>query len=256
MAVNNRDIVDTNKRFVSPKGILEPYAYLNRPDYGQDHFKNERGKYKATVTYDLKEPAVQKLVAWIDELFEETYATYLKDHKENPPPPVPRGKKPLEPYQGNLPYTENDDGTVTFRFEAWAAYTDRKTNAIRPINMAYADARGKPIKQTALPNIFAGTELRVSFKVLPYGWSTVAGAAIKLQLQGAMLINVVESSQEQDNGFGEYAEEDGGFDAAEHTAHKDASQGVSAAAGEAVEESPWEGEDELGTETPQGTGDF
>ena len=221
MAVDNSKIVDLNKRFVSPKGILEPYAYLNRPDYGHGHFANERGKYKAALTFSADDPQVQKLIAFVEDVYNKTYDTYLADYKANPPP-VARGKKALEPYQGDLPFIENGDGTVTFRFDAWASFIDKKTQEVKQINLTYADAKGKPIKTKDLPSIFGGSELRTSFKVLPYGWSNVAGASVKLQLQGVMLINVVESSGGGE--FGEFAEE-GGFEASEREERTEFSQG-------------------------------
>ena len=207
MAVDHSKIVDLNKRFVSPKGVLEPYAYLNKPDYGRDNFKNERGKYKLALTMEVSDPNVQKLMKFIEDKYELTYKMYLEDHAENPPAVV-RGKKALEPYQGELPFVDNGDGTVTFKMDAWASYTDKDKN-IKPITLTYADARGKPIKAKDLPNIFGGSTLRASFKVMPYGWSNVAGASVKLQLQGVMLIDVVESSQDGANDFGDYAEDDG-----------------------------------------------
>lgn len=211
MAVDTNTIVERNKRFVTPKGIAEPYAYLNRPDYGQGHFANDRGKHKVSLTYPVSDPEVQKLMGFLEGLYAKTYEVYLEDHKKNPPA-VQRGKKPLEPYQGNLPFVENGDGTVTFRFDAWASYVDPKTKQTKPINLTYADAQGRPIANSNVPNIFGGSELRVSYKVVPYGWSNIAGASIKLQLQGVQLIKVVESSNDASNDFADFAEE-GGYEA-------------------------------------------
>lgn len=247
MAVDNKTITDTNKRYVSPKGTLEPYAYLNKPDYGRDHFANERGKYKAAITMDLSDPKVQELCAFLTEVYDKTYEVYLQDNRENPPKVV-KGKKILEPYQGDLPFIENDDGTVTFKFDAWAAYTDSKTNEIKPISLSYADARGKPIKQKELPNIFGGSTLRASFKILPYGWSNVAGASIKLQLQGVMLIDVVESSGGTDE-FSEFAEEDG-YEA-DGSLKADPSDRKGS-----KDDAPWNQDDDQDLGTNSGNGDF
>lgn len=249
MAVNERDIVDTRKRFVSPKGVLEPYAYLNKPDYGRDHFVNERGQYKASITYDLNDPKVQQFIKFIDDVYQRNWELRLADHEENPPT-VPRGKKPLEPYKGVLPYVENDDGTVTFNFGAWASYL--KDGEKKAINLTFADAKGKPVRGADVPNIWSGSELRVSFKVLPYGWSKIAGASVKLQLQGVMLIDVKTSSDGADE-FAEYAEEEG-FEAGDYAP---AAKSSSPDYGDDADAAPWENdgheEDSMGV---QGSGDY
>lgn len=250
MAVNEKDIVDTRKRFVSPKGVLEPYAYLNKPDYGRDHFVNERGQYKASITCELDDPKVQQFIKFIDDIYQRNWELRLADHKENPPA-VQRGKKPLEPYQGSLPYVENDDGTVTFNFSAWASYL--KDGEKKAINLTFADAKGKPVKAADVPNIWSGSELRVSFKALPYGWSNVAGASVKLQLQGVMLIDVKTSSDGADE-FAEFAEEDG-FEAGDYAPAKSSTPDYG---DDDEDDAPWEdrgdaGEDSMGV---QGTGDF
>lgn len=249
MAVNNNDIVDTRKRFVSPKGTLEAYAYLNKPDYGRDHFVNDRGQYKCSITCDLSDPKVQQFIKFIDDIYERNWELRIADHNENPPT-VQRGKKPLEPYKGNLPYVENGDGTVTFNFGAWASYL--KDGEKKAINLTFADAKGKPVRGADVPNIWSGSELRVSFKVLPYGWSQVAGASVKLQLQGVMLIDVKTSSDGADE-FAEFAEEEG-FAAGDHAPAAKSS----GAPDYDDEEAPWvdQGNADEGSMGVQGSGDF
>lgn len=248
MAIQASDITDIRKKYVTPKGELEPYAYLNKPDFGRDHFVNERGTYKCSLTFSLDDPKTVALMDFIDEVYNKNWEMRLADHEDNPPPRV-RGKKVLEPYKGDLPYTDNGDGTVTFSFSAWASFI--KDGKKQDIRMTYADSRGRPLKADQVPAIWSGSILRASFKVLPYGWSNVAGASVKLQLHGVMLIDVISGSGGADE-FAEFAEEDGGFEAGDYVAadsrgnHEDEEQD---------DQAPWEGEDE-GGEPELGTGDY
>ncbi|MGM2842321.1 hypothetical protein, partial [Bacillus cereus group sp. Bce002] len=102
--------------FFTPIGVVELYCYIAKPDFGQGDFASERGKYKVNLTIpsDKAQPLIDKIVA----LYESDYAKRLAEHKKNPPQAA-RGKKPLTPYQGDLPFVENDDGTVTFKLSSY-----------------------------------------------------------------------------------------------------------------------------------------
>ncbi|AEJ81482.1 ssDNA binding protein [Erwinia phage vB_EamP-L1] len=177
------------KILVSALGTAEPYCYLQKPDYGHGDFKNERGVYKVSLTCPIDDPKAVQMMNLITETAEADYAERLAAHEENPPQ-VARGKKPLLPYQGDLPFFDNGDGTVTFNFKCYGSFTDKKTGENRPIELAVVDAKGVRIRQ--VPAISGGSKLKLKFSLIPYGWSQVAGASVKLQLEGVMLIDLVE----------------------------------------------------------------
>lgn len=206
----------------TPVGTVEPYAYIAKPDYGQGSFASERGKYKInlTISSDKAQPLIDKIV----KLHEADYAKRLAEHKKNPPQ-VQRGKKPLLPYQGDLPFIENDDGTVTFKFAGWASY--EKDGEMIPMVLKVADAKGKPIKE--VPNISGGSEGKVRFTIVPYGWNATVGASVKLQLEGFMLTKLVEYAGGGDDWGGQ---EEDGYVASEGSSKRD------------QEEDQWDGEEE------------
>ena len=212
------------KLFFTPIGSVEPFAYLTKPDYGNPErgFGNPRGVYKASLTFQKSDPKVQDLMDQIVKLHEQSYNERLEAHNENPPPVV-RGKKPLEPYEGDMPFMDNGDGTVTFKFSAYATYQDSKTKETKTINVAVVDSRGKRIEE--LPAfIGAGSQCKFRFSMFAYGWSNVAGASVKLQLDSVMLVELA-SFGGGDEGWGEEAEaggyvgnsrgSDGGWDEAQ-----------------------------------------
>lgn len=182
--------------FFTPIGTVEPYCYIAKPDYGRDHFASDRGKYKINLTMDSS--AAQPHIDRIVKIHEADYAKRVAEYKKNPPQ-VQRGKKPLLPYQGDLPFIDNGDGTVTFKFVGWASY--EKDGEMIPIPLRVVDAKGKAI--ATVPNISGGSEGKVRFSIVPYGWNPTVGASVKLQLEGFMLTKLVEFAGGQDDWGGQ-----------------------------------------------------
>lgn len=186
--------------FFTPIGTVEPYCYIAKPDYGRDHFVSDRGKYKINLTIGYL--ASKPLVEHIMKVHEDDYMKRLAEFKKNPPQ-MSHGKKPLQPYKGDLPFIDNDDGTVTFKFVGWASY--EKDGEMIPIPLRVVDAKGKAIAD--VPNISGGSEGKVRFSIVPYGWNPTVGASVKLQLEGFMLTKLVDLDDDQHDWGGQ--EEDG-----------------------------------------------
>ncbi|MCF6128015.1 hypothetical protein, partial [Mesorhizobium ciceri] len=147
------------KTFTTPvAGIVEPYAWLNKAD---TKF-NERGEHKVNLTFSLDDPKVRKMIDVLQKIHDDAYAKALADHEKNPPQ-VQRGKKPIEPREGDMPWIENGDGTVTLKFKCFASYL--KDGKSEPIVLRFYDTDAKLIRD--VPNIGSGSKLKVKFKVLP-----------------------------------------------------------------------------------------
>lgn len=201
----------------TPIGTVEPYCYLAKADFGTGSFASERGKFKVNLTVDREK--AQPLMNKITALYEGDYKSRMAEYKKNPPQ-VPKGKKPPKaPYQGELPFIENDDDTVTFRFSSYDRYERDGKVIMKPIKVV--DAKGKVIVD--VPNISGGSEGKVRFTMLAYGWSNVAGASVKLQLDSFMLTKLVEFGGAEGGWDGE-EEEDGYVASEEQTTRKKASE--------------------------------
>ena len=184
----------------TPKGTVEPYCYIAKADFGHGSFASERGKYKINLT--IPSGQAQRLIDKIVSHHEKAYSRRLEAHEKNPPKVV-RGKKPLVPYEGDLPFIDNDDGTVTFKFSGYSSY--EKDGEVIPIDLKVVDARGKRIEK--VPNISGGSEGKVRFCLIDYPWNATVGASVKLQLDSFMLIKLVEYAAGGDDWSGQ--EEDG-----------------------------------------------
>ena len=191
----------------TPKGIAEPYCALQKPDYGNPEkgFGNPRGLWKVDHTVPSRE--AQPLIDKIVQAHEANYKKLLAEHEKNPPA-VPRGKKPLLPYEGDMPFVDNGDGTVTFKIKGYASYIDKNTQENKAIPLKVVDSKGKRIDN--VPAIAGGSELKVKFTLFPYGWTAVAGASVKLQIDSVMLLNLKEF-----DGGNDWADdvEEGGYSA-------------------------------------------
>lgn len=208
------------KIFTTPLGVCEPYAYINKPDFGGVGFENPRGTYKVSLTLPNDE-RTQAMIDAIVKCHEEDYAQRLEAHEANPPKVV-KGKKPLQPYTGDLPFFDNGDGTTTFNFKAHASYEDKKTGETKKINLAVVDSKGKRIQD--VPLIAGGSELKVKFSMVPYGWTNVAGASVKLQLEGVMLVQLATFGGGSEDDWADEVEE-GGFEASEPRRQPEGTQG-------------------------------
>lgn len=190
--------------YTTALGTAEPYAYISKPDYGFGDFKNERGTYKVSLT--IPNSRCQSMIDAIVKCHEENYAARVEEFEANPPQ-VQRGKKPLTPYEGDMPFIDNGDGTTTFNFKGYASYTDRKTGENKPIILRVVDSTGRTIQD--VPMITGGSKLKVKFSMIPYGWSKVAGASVKLQLEGVMLVELASFNGADDDWGDEVVE--GGY---------------------------------------------
>ncbi len=200
--------------FTTPVGTVEPYAYLTKPDYGNEEkgFGNPRGIRKASLTFREDDPAIVRLIEIIQRAHSENYAALEQAYQDNPPV-VARGKKPLVPYEGEMPFFFNGDGTVTLKFSAYASYIDPKTKESKPINCNLFDSRGKRIED-APAFIGGGSKCKIRFSMFPYGYSNVAGASVKLQLDSVMVVELATGAGGDDDSWADEAV-DGGYQARE-----------------------------------------
>lgn len=206
--------------FFTPKGVAEPYCSIQKPDYGNPEkgFGNPRGVYKVNLTVPRKD--AQKMIDQIEKAHAENWSQIQADWKNGGEAAarakLQRGKTLLVPYEGNLPYFENDDGTVTFKFSGYASYQDQKTKESKEIVLKVVDAKGKRID--AVPAISGGSELKVRYSLFPYTFGAVVGASVKLQLDSVMLITLREYAAGSDDWAGE---EEEGYVAPERSAEWD-----------------------------------
>lgn len=188
------------ERFVSPKGVAS-YPYLTKPD---TKF-NPEGEYKVSLVVPADE--AQKA---IDFLTKQHEASVAKAKSEN------KGKRVKE---GELPFIENEDGTVTFKFKLKAKVTPKVGEPFEQKPVLF-DAKGKPL--TGEVKVGGGSVIKVSYETVPY-YTAIAGAGVSLRLKAVQIIELKEfggSASAENYGF----EEEEGFEASEDDAPFDADE--------------------------------
>ncbi len=205
----------STKQFLfTPVGTAEPYCSIQKPDFGNPEkgFGNPRGVYKVSLTIPSREaqPLIDKITKAYDKNWAEISEAWENGGRAAAQAKLARGKKLLEAYQGELPFFENEDGTVTFKFSGYASYKDQKTGENRDIVLRVVDAKGKRIE--AVPAIAGGSKLKVRFSIFPYTFGAVVGASVKLQLDSVMLIELREFAAGGDDWAGQ---EEEGYEAAD-----------------------------------------
>lgn len=195
----------------TPIGVAEPFCHIQKPDYGNPEkgINKPRGEYRVMLTVGAK--AAQPFIDKIDAAHKASYDKLVSTFNREKPQllaKLGRGKTLQEPYEGNLPYFINDDGTVTFTVKGYASYTTKETREVKQIPLRVYDAKGVRIEN--VPAISGGSELKVKFSLFPYGWSPIAGASVKLQMESVMLVSLKEFS----GGGDEWADEteEGGYE--------------------------------------------
>jgi hypothetical protein len=198
--------------YITPQGVAEAGCAIQKPDYGDPEkgFGNPRGEYRVNLTIPSR--AARPLIKQIVKVHEANYKALVAEYKKSPPTTYP-GKKVLEPYEGDMPFYESGDGTVTFKFKRYAWHIDKNTQESKSLPLEFVDSRGTPIVN--VPAIAGGSELKLKFSLFPYGWSHVAGSSVKLQLLGVMLVKLVEAETEGDGWANEIVK--GGYEVTDLT---------------------------------------
>lgn len=175
--------------YVTPLGVVTDDSAIHEADYGDARFflSKPRGEYRANLVIPLHQarPLIKKIVA----VHKANYKLMKEEFRRNLPT-VAAARKQLKPYEGVMPLLENGDGTVTLKFRCYASYPDLETRAPIKKPLEVVDSLGTPIM--SVPSIAGGSELKVKFSIFPYGWSNTLGAAVRLTLEGVMLVKLVQ----------------------------------------------------------------
>lgn len=206
-----------NPEFTSPRGVFV-YPKLNEPDYGNEQFPKPDGEYSVNLRL-TREEAEQfinaKLKTHLDAAYAEAEEAFAKL-------PVGTRKKLGKVTQNELfkieydKETEEETGFVTFKFAMKASGKTKagKEWSRKPVIF---DAKGK--KMVKAPDIWGGTEGKVSFEARPYFIPGTGAAGLKLALNAVQVIDLKSGGGRDAEGYGfgaedgyEYDESDAGAD--------------------------------------------
>lgn len=180
------------KFYVTPVGVVQPYAYIQRPD---TEF-NDRGEYRIKLAVPSEQ--AQKLIDLITKTHETNMAKVKKEAA---------AKKKRPPKECDMPFYEDEEGNVIFTFKMYGSYDDNGTR--KELSLRVYDAKGNRIKD--VPNISGGSEGRVEFSLFAFA-SAAVGCGVKLQLSKFKLLKLVEYKGGNDSfGGDDDADYEGGY---------------------------------------------
>lgn len=192
--------------FVSPKGTFR-YPALVTPDFGTKEYPKDSGEFKVVLILTQEEAA--PLIAKLTPIFEEA----VTDGQSEFDKLKVEARKKLKELKVNDFYsteydkeTEEETGNLLFKFAMTASGKSKKDGSVWNRKPALFDAKGKPL--VGVKNIWGGSVGKVSFDAAPYFIAGTGAAGLKLRLNAAQIIELVEGGNKSSEGYG-FGEEDG-----------------------------------------------
>jgi len=204
-----------SKQFVSPVGVaVFPRLKAGSPDTKFD----SNGVYK--VDLDVPAAEVQEML----DIIEEQRDAFADTVRAQMPP-----AKAKKLRVSDLPFEENEDGTIRIKFKMKAKVESKKGTFTQ--TPAVFDAKGQPMfniiknadgSETHEPiDIWGGSRIRVAFDAIPYE-SPLMGIGVTFRLKAVKVIELVQGGQSKTaTGFGFGEEEDGYAHEVSETAAKE-----------------------------------
>jgi hypothetical protein len=223
----------------TPRGVFV-FPALTAPDYGNDNFPKPDGEYKVNLrmTEEDAEPLIKKL----QPMYEEAEANGQAEFDKLP---VQSRKKLKNGFQLNDLYeteydkeTEEPTGYVIFKFKMKASGTSKKDKKKWTRKPGIFNAKGVALKNP--PQIWGGTEGKVSYEASPYFVPATGAAGLSLRLAAVQILELVSAGSKSASSYG-FGEEEGYDEADEFPA--DGAEGGSE--GTAGGDSSDKGEDEF-----------
>ncbi|BEP42135.1 hypothetical protein [Variovorax sp. V15] len=206
----------SNPSFISPRGVFV-YPALNKPDFGTKDYPKPDGEYKVTLRVPESVAEAWRngpLKAIIEQAREEADAAWAKL-------PVATRKKLKEMTWNEVgtdeydKETEEPTGFVLFKFAMKASGIRKKDNSPWSQKPTIFDSKGVTLAKP--PQIWGGSEGKVSVEASAYFIPGTGAAGVSLRLKAVQLLKLVSGGQKDAAGYGFAAEEDG-FDSSEYSA--------------------------------------
>ncbi|ARO29921.1 single-stranded DNA-binding protein [Rhizobium sp. NXC14] len=196
-----------NPSLNSPRGPLK-FPKIDKVDYGTKEYPKPNGEYSTKLVLEADAPATKAFIAALMPHYQaamEEAAAKFKELK------VETRKKLGKVTENDLfttlydQETEQPTGYIEFKF-AMAASGERKDKTKWAAKPAIFDAKGKPMVK--VPEIWSGTEAKVSFECQPYFIPGTGAAGLKLKLKAVQIIDLVSGGQRSASSYG-FGAEDG-----------------------------------------------
>ncbi|WP_051247723.1 hypothetical protein [Inquilinus limosus] len=185
---------------------------LDKPDYGTKQFPDADGKFKTRGRGRLDDPNIQAMIKKLEPLHAQAVEAAEEAFKQLKVETRKKlGKITVNPLYSTIydPETEEPTGEIEFSFSRRASGEFKKgPRAGQRWNhkLAVFDARGKLMVK--VPEIWSGSIIKVQFTAEPYFIPGTGACGLRLGLEAAQLIELVQGGERSAKSFG-FGEEDG-----------------------------------------------
>lgn len=184
------------KRYVTPTGTAV-FPYLTKPD---TKFKEE-GEYRVKLRMSAADAAP------IIELVDAEMAVIRKDEKliaAQKKQPKGKGIPENSPYKNVVDDNGDETGEVEFNFAAAASGVSKKDGKPWTRKIDVFDAKKNKIKG----EVWGGSQIKVAYTIGSYFINAKVGYGVKLYLEAAQVIELVQGGQRNADAYG-FGEEEG-----------------------------------------------
>lgn len=199
--------------FKTPR-LVWRFPKIDKPDYGTKEFPKPKGEYSIQAIAKADDPLIKAFLDKLKPLYEQA----ISEGKDAFAKLKVDSRKKLQKDNGKEGIKVNDlftalydqeteepTGEIVFKF-AMAASGERKDKSKWTAKPRVFDAKGQPI--TTIPEIWSGSEGIVAFSARPYFIPGTGAVGLKLRLQAAQLLKLVQGGGRDAAGYG-FGEEDG-----------------------------------------------
>lgn len=198
-------------KITSPKGTLK-WPKLTEPDYGNKEYPKPDGEFSTKLILPENDPATQAFIEQLETLYDEAMADAKKAYKELKVATRKKLGKVTENPLYTVVYdeeTEEPTGDIEFKFACKASGKRKKgpkegTRWYKTLGLF--DAKGNAMKPA--PDIWGGSVGKISFVPSSYFIPGTGAAGLKLNLEAAQIIDLVQGGVRSADEYG-FTEEDG-----------------------------------------------
>lgn len=191
----------------SPKGTFI-YPKLTKADYGNAEYPNPDGSYSVQLSMQADDPITKVFLKKLEALHAEAMAEAEVEFKKLKVETRKKlGKVNVQPLYTTVydQETEEPTGEIRFKIAMKASGTRRSDDSKWTAKPAIFDAKGRPMVK--VPDIWSGTEGKVSFSPSAYFIPGTALAGLKLHLNAVQIIDLVSNGSRSASSYGFGTEE-------------------------------------------------
>lgn len=181
----------------TPRGVLV-YPHLTEPD---TKFVKPDGEYHTKFALPADADETQEFI----DLLTSVMDAYIEENPDELKPAVIKKANRADFFEEELDEEGEETGRLLFKFKLKAKVKTKTKEWDQQPRLF--DSQAQPINGS--PNIWTGSEGKVSLELFPYFMQTTKTFGISMRCQAVQILKLVEGQGKSASGFGFGSEDDG-----------------------------------------------